>query len=95
MPATSASSPVDAAPQAAKPASIARLFRTRSATAPVIGSTITCTTVATDSRYPHSDPAGNSSPNSAMSHRRSASGHARTPLLATSALAAAVATEVR
>lgn len=38
------------APRNANPPRIRRLLRLRSATAPAIGSTSTCTTVATDSR---------------------------------------------
>jgi hypothetical protein len=50
VPATRASSAVTAAPENANTASIVRLLWVRSAMAPVIGSTSTCTTVASEIR---------------------------------------------
>ena len=75
-----------AAPRNANPPRIRRLLWLRSATAPAIGSTSTCTTVATDSRYPHTEPAGKCSPNNDTSQLCSvsvlpaASTHGRSPL---------------
>src|SRR5688572_27798308 len=57
----------DTAPRNANPPRIRRLCLLRSAIAPAIGSTSTCVTVAIDSRYPHSEPAGNCSPNNETS----------------------------
>jgi hypothetical protein len=84
-----ASPAVAAAPTNANPASSARLFRARSAIAPVTGSTSSWTPVEPASRKPNTDPACTSNPNSDTAQSRSALGQAW-PRLRASASATAV-----